>query len=77
MKCDGCSEERPGEAVREWRHLHKSTYGGHLNNIVYNIEYYWQFCEQFCVQFCNSITVNSNSITVNNIEQLFTQFCTI
>ena len=29
----------PGEAVSEsWRRLHKSTYGGHLNNIVCNIE---------------------------------------
>ena len=32
-------EERPCQALREWwRRWQKSTYGGHLNNIVYNIE---------------------------------------
>ena len=25
-------------ALAKWRRLHKSTYGGHLNNIVFNIE---------------------------------------
>ena len=73
---DDYLEEHPGEAVSEsWRRLHKSTYGGHLNNIVCNIEKLlaiWSsiLCTILLLILLN-ITLNIMWNTVNNIEQLF------
>ena len=65
---DGCSEERPGEAVREWwRRRHKSTYGGHLNNIVYNIE---MLLAILLAVLCTILLLNWSS----NIAQYYSQY---
>ena len=83
---DGYSKERPraGEAVREWwRRRHKSTSGGHLNNIVFNSEkllaILWTILCTILILILLNITQNVvwNTVNTGNIEQLFTQLCAI
>ena len=54
---DGYSEERPGEALKQWENggdagISRLTNMEGIWTILCTIlKYYWQFCEQFCVQF--------------------------